>query len=55
MSSTKNAFLRGFEKTAGFPKWLHDRESKAVVKGHSKRGLSHMLKRRVGKMAVWSK
>lgn len=49
MNSTNKPFLEGFEKTAGLPKWLHEsckRMSKASLKGHSRRGLKAMLKRR---------
>jgi hypothetical protein len=47
MNSTKSPFLKGFEKTAGLPKWLHEiGESKAKIKGHSKKGLKAMMSRR---------
>lgn len=49
MSSINKTFLNGFEKTAGFPKWLHD-SHKGIVNskpgGQSKKGLKGMLKRR---------
>lgn len=49
MSSIKSPFLKGFIKTAGWPKWLHNSHSQIQASrpaGQSKKGLKGMLKRR---------
>jgi hypothetical protein len=47
MSSTKTDFSKGFAKTAGLPKWLHELpHQKASVPGHSRKGVQGLLKRR---------
>jgi hypothetical protein len=43
----RKALNKKIEKTAGFPKWLHETPgSKAKIKGESKKGLKGMMKRR---------
>lgn len=47
MNSLKSSFTKGFTKTAGLPKWLHEMPAtKAKIKGESKIGLKGLLKRR---------
>jgi len=46
MSSIKTNFLKGFEKTAGLPKWIHEVEGNKPVAGQSRKGLKGLLKRR---------
>lgn len=42
-----NKFITGLQKTAGLPKWLHEKNlSDATIKGHSKINLRGLLKRR---------